>query len=123
MLLWNFCNRFRTPSEDEERAEQANEAFLEAQAIEDSLNIHTCNLDTTLIYTTREYVHKYVTALSPSALVSDSVTIVPECSSLKPCEVSMVSIMGRRHRGPSSDASKRRIGSSTKIRSSSVLIL
>jgi hypothetical protein len=60
MLLWNFCNRFRTPSEDEERAEQAHEAFLEAQAIEDSLNTHTCNLDTTLIYTTREYIHKWV---------------------------------------------------------------
>ncbi|KIM45747.1 hypothetical protein M413DRAFT_17514 [Hebeloma cylindrosporum] len=59
MLLWNFCNRFRTPSEDEERAEQANEAFLEAQAIEDSLNLHTCNLDTTLIYNTREYVHNF----------------------------------------------------------------
>ncbi|KAF8153666.1 hypothetical protein BJ912DRAFT_1014320, partial [Pholiota molesta] len=57
MLLWNFCNRFRTPSQDEERAEQAQEAFLEAQALEDSLNSHQCNLDTTLIYTTREYIH------------------------------------------------------------------
>jgi hypothetical protein len=60
MLLWNFCNRFRTPSQDEERAEQAQDAFLEAQALEDSLNSHQCNLDTTLIYTTREYIHKCV---------------------------------------------------------------
>ncbi|KAH9484701.1 hypothetical protein JR316_0001601 [Psilocybe cubensis] len=57
MLLWNFCNRFRTPSQEEERAEQAHEAFLEVQAIEDSLNTHRCNLDTTLIYTCREYIH------------------------------------------------------------------
>ena len=60
MLLWNFCNRFRDPSQEEERAEQAHDAFLEAQAIEDSLNVHTCNLDTTLIYNCREYIHKYV---------------------------------------------------------------
>ncbi|KAF8149340.1 hypothetical protein B0H34DRAFT_733344 [Crassisporium funariophilum] len=57
MLLWNFCNRFRQPSQEEERAEQAHEAFLEVQAIEDSLNAHQCNLDTTLIYTCREYIH------------------------------------------------------------------
>ena len=61
MLLWNFCNRFRDPSQEEERAEQAHEAFLEAQAIEDCLNAHRCNLDTTLIYNCREYIHKYVT--------------------------------------------------------------
>jgi len=58
MLLWNFCNRFRSPSQEEDTAEQAHEAFLEAQAIEDALNLHTCNLDTTLIYTCREYIHK-----------------------------------------------------------------
>ncbi|KAJ3480583.1 hypothetical protein NLJ89_g12271 [Agrocybe chaxingu] len=57
MLLWNFCNRFREPSRDEERAEQAQEAFLEAQAIEDALNAHRCNLDTTIMYTCREYLH------------------------------------------------------------------
>ena len=61
MLLWNFCNRFREPSQEEERAEQAHEAFLEVQAIEDSLNAHRCNLDTALIYNCREYIHKYVT--------------------------------------------------------------
>lgn len=60
MLLWNFCNRFRHPSRDEERAEQAHEAFLEAQALEDALNVHSCNLDTGLIYTCREYLHKFV---------------------------------------------------------------
>lgn len=60
MLLWNFCNRFHEPSQEEERAEQAHEAFLEAQVIEDSLSAHRCNLDTTLIYNCREYIHKYV---------------------------------------------------------------
>ncbi|KAF8814824.1 hypothetical protein BYT27DRAFT_7156612 [Phlegmacium glaucopus] len=59
MLLWNFCNRFRQPGQDEQRAEQAHEAFLEAQAIEDSLNAHRCNLDTTLIYNSREYIHNF----------------------------------------------------------------
>jgi hypothetical protein len=59
MLLRNFFNRFHEPSQ-EERAEQAHEAFLEAQAIEDSLNVHRCNLDTTLIYNCWEYIHKYV---------------------------------------------------------------
>lgn len=58
MLLWNFCNRFRIPSQEEERAEQAHEAFLEAQSIEDSLTMHRCNLDTTLMYMCREYIHK-----------------------------------------------------------------
>ena len=51
MLLWSFCNRFRIPSEDDEQAEQAKEGFLEAQAIEDFLNVHTCDLDITLIHT------------------------------------------------------------------------
>ena len=59
MLLWNFCNRFHEPSQEEGRAEQAHEAFLEAEAIEDSLNAHRCNLDTTLIYNCQEYIHKY----------------------------------------------------------------
>jgi len=52
MLLWNFCNQFRIPSEDDQQEEQANQAFLEAQVIEEFLNVHTCNLDTTLIHTT-----------------------------------------------------------------------
>ncbi|PPQ68812.1 hypothetical protein CVT24_007696 [Panaeolus cyanescens] len=58
MLLWNFCNRFTTPQGDEDRAEQAQQAFQEVQAIEDALNAHDCNLDTTLMYTTREFIHK-----------------------------------------------------------------
>lgn len=60
MLLWNFCGRFRVPSQNEERAELATEATNEVMAIEDSLNAHSCNLDTTLIYTCREYIHKSV---------------------------------------------------------------
>ena len=85
MLLWNFCNRFREPSQEEERAdsELAHEAFLEAQAIEDSA--HRCNLDTTLIYNCREYIHKYVTYIITLGnllrLYSDR--LASACSSLR----------------------------------------
>ena len=43
---------------DEDRAEFAHEAWNETQAILDSLNFHVCNLDTALIYMSREYVYK-----------------------------------------------------------------
>ncbi|KAL0957013.1 hypothetical protein HGRIS_003114 [Hohenbuehelia grisea] len=57
MLLWNFCNRLRKEvCTEEEKAEFALEAWAEAQAIEDSLDMHTCNLDTSLIYLSREHV-------------------------------------------------------------------
>lgn len=32
----------------------------EAQLIEDALNVHHCNIDTTLLYLTRDYLFKYV---------------------------------------------------------------
>ncbi|TFK44027.1 hypothetical protein BDQ12DRAFT_717221 [Crucibulum laeve] len=58
MLLWNFCNRFRDETMNlEDKAENASEAWVEAQAIYDSLNMHNCNLDTTLIYMCREYIY------------------------------------------------------------------
>ncbi|KIY48096.1 hypothetical protein FISHEDRAFT_43987, partial [Fistulina hepatica ATCC 64428] len=57
MLLWNFCNRVPKEGFDhEQKAEIAQEAWNEVQAIEDALDCHTCNLDTTLIYMTREYI-------------------------------------------------------------------
>lgn len=73
MLLWHYVTRLshsnsagqpldersvRIPQED--LAELAQESWCETQAIEDSLDIHTCNLDTTLMYCCREYVFKYV---------------------------------------------------------------
>ncbi|KAF6765530.1 hypothetical protein DFP72DRAFT_204488 [Ephemerocybe angulata] len=59
MLLWNFCNRFRHlhSTEDEGISDELAEALSEAQTIDESLDMHKCNLDTLLIYTTREYTH------------------------------------------------------------------
>lgn len=39
-------------------SEEVAEALAEAAAIDDSLDMHKCNLDTLLIYETREYTHK-----------------------------------------------------------------
>lgn len=59
LLLWCFCERFRhdplCPEED--KAEFAQEAWNETQSILDSLNFHVCNLDTALIYMSREYIY------------------------------------------------------------------
>ncbi|KAJ2924764.1 hypothetical protein H1R20_g12322, partial [Candolleomyces eurysporus] len=59
MLLWNYCNRFRYVSANDEDhvSEDISEAWAEAQAIEESLDAHNCSLDTALIYTTREHIH------------------------------------------------------------------
>lgn len=59
MLLWTFCNRIRVEGcSDEDKAEYASEAWSETQAIQDSIDMHTCNLDTGLMYMTKEYLHK-----------------------------------------------------------------
>ncbi|EAU90780.2 hypothetical protein CC1G_09257 [Coprinopsis cinerea okayama7 len=65
MLLWNYCQRFRDdqlipsgPQAEDQRAEEVWEAWTEVQAIEDSLDLHKCNLDTGIMYQTREYIHK-----------------------------------------------------------------
>ena len=61
MLLWNFCVRLRNdPCGDEDKAEYALEAWAETQTIQDSLDMHVCNLNTTLLYIAREYLCKYV---------------------------------------------------------------
>ncbi|KDQ27287.1 hypothetical protein PLEOSDRAFT_1076525 [Pleurotus ostreatus PC15] len=58
MLLWTFCNRIRVEGcSDEDKAEYASEAWSETQAIQDSIDMHTCNLDTGLMYMTKEYLH------------------------------------------------------------------
>ncbi|KIK57927.1 hypothetical protein GYMLUDRAFT_228507 [Collybiopsis luxurians FD-317 M1] len=58
MLLWNYSNYLREqPEPSEENAENAQESWNETLAIEDSLNMHICNLDTALIYSTREYIY------------------------------------------------------------------
>jgi hypothetical protein len=61
MLLWNFCVQLRNNAGDEEdKAEYALEAWAETQAIQDSLDMHVCNLNTALIYISREYICKCV---------------------------------------------------------------
>ena len=61
MLLWNFCVRLRNDQGgDEDKAEFALEAWAETQTIQDSLDMHVCNLNTTLLYIAREYLCKYV---------------------------------------------------------------
>ncbi|KAJ3848015.1 hypothetical protein EV368DRAFT_50103 [Lentinula lateritia] len=71
MLLWNYsnhlCNQSESPSET--NAELAQESWSESQAIQDSLEMHICNLDTALIYMTREYIYKFVPLLFTSYLL------------------------------------------------------
>ncbi|GLB44949.1 putative GAL4-like Zn(II)2Cys6 (or C6 zinc) binuclear cluster DNA-binding domain [Lyophyllum shimeji] len=58
MLLWTSTNRLRTSAvPDDEKVELVYEAWAEAQALQDSLRIHDCNLDTALMYMCREYVY------------------------------------------------------------------
>ncbi|KAH0589793.1 hypothetical protein H2248_005508 [Termitomyces sp. 'cryptogamus'] len=58
MLLWNFTNQLRmTVLPDDEKVELIYDAWSEAQSLQDSLRMHTCNLDTVLIYMSREYVY------------------------------------------------------------------
>ncbi|KAJ3564619.1 hypothetical protein NP233_g8177 [Leucocoprinus birnbaumii] len=57
MLLWNYCVSLK---QEHTKVDDKIEAFTnsvgEAQIIEDALNVHRCNLDTTIIYLTREYL-------------------------------------------------------------------
>jgi hypothetical protein len=58
MLLWNYSNILCEQSDSSEiNADNAQECWNESQAIQDSLDMHICNLDTALIYTTREYIY------------------------------------------------------------------
>ncbi|KAJ3992978.1 hypothetical protein F5050DRAFT_1578550 [Lentinula boryana] len=59
MLLWNYSNRLceQLESPSETNAELAQESWSESQAIQDSLEMHICNLDTALMYMTREYIY------------------------------------------------------------------
>ncbi|KAK7453326.1 hypothetical protein VKT23_012005 [Stygiomarasmius scandens] len=58
MLLWNFCVRMqRDTMSDEEKAEFCNDAWSECQLLQDSLDMHICNLDTMVMYLTREYIY------------------------------------------------------------------
>ncbi|KAJ7025786.1 hypothetical protein C8F04DRAFT_1127074 [Mycena alexandri] len=62
LLLWNFCNRLVTrpgiqaPHQTEAEADALADAWNEAQAIEDSLEIHICNYETTVSYLCQEFI-------------------------------------------------------------------
>ena len=57
MLLWHACLRIRNVS-DQERAIFAQSVWLEADAIENALNGHTCNIERTFLFHAREYLMK-----------------------------------------------------------------
>ncbi|KAF9455732.1 hypothetical protein BDZ94DRAFT_1277462 [Collybia nuda] len=58
MLLWTFCNRLlHSTASNETKTELIFDAWPETQALQDSLRIHDCNLDTALIYMCREYIY------------------------------------------------------------------
>ena len=64
MLLWCYTVGLREGPQpsgqllEDQRADDAAEAWQEVHAIEDSLDAHKCNLDTGLMVATREYFHE-----------------------------------------------------------------
>ncbi|KAJ7694383.1 hypothetical protein B0H17DRAFT_1057522 [Mycena rosella] len=64
LLLWNFCNRLVTqppgdkaPQQIDDEAEALQESWNEAQAIQDSLEMHVCNYETGVTYLCQEYIY------------------------------------------------------------------
>ncbi|KAF8887164.1 hypothetical protein BD779DRAFT_1528462 [Infundibulicybe gibba] len=57
-MLWHGCIRMRnnTASTDSEKAHFAVKAWLEADALESTLNGHTCSIERTFIFQAREYI-------------------------------------------------------------------
>lgn len=61
MLIWLSCLPQRDGSwSSEERAEFAINAWHEIRAVQFALDSHHCNLDTAIMYVTREYLYKCV---------------------------------------------------------------
>ncbi|KAF8189550.1 hypothetical protein K438DRAFT_2019010 [Mycena galopus ATCC 62051] len=63
LLLWNFCNRLiqsgpQAPQQVEAESDALQECWNEAQAIQDSLEIHICNYETGVTYLCQEYIYK-----------------------------------------------------------------
>jgi len=58
MLLWVFCYQFDALCPNGEEAQLARDAWNESDAIQESLDLHICNLDTAILYTSKEYVFK-----------------------------------------------------------------
>ncbi|KAJ7121672.1 hypothetical protein C8R44DRAFT_786662 [Mycena epipterygia] len=65
LLLWNFCNRLfsqpqpgnKAPQQVDDEAEALQESWNEAQAIQDSLEMHICNYETGVTYLCQEYIY------------------------------------------------------------------
>ncbi|KAF7343742.1 Zn(2)-C6 fungal-type domain-containing protein [Mycena sanguinolenta] len=63
LLLWNFCNHILSQSgpkadhQTEAEADALQECWNEAQAIQDSLEMHICNYETGVTYLCQEYVY------------------------------------------------------------------
>ncbi|KAJ3554349.1 hypothetical protein NM688_g3153 [Phlebia brevispora] len=58
MLVWNAVNQRRDQGwSDDRRARFAVAAFHEIQLISDTVDMHQCNLDTALLYLSREYLY------------------------------------------------------------------
>ena len=85
MLLWNAVDLMRPERRTrawstEMRSRFAVNAFTEVRVIQEAVDIHQCNLDTSLIYLCREFLYKYVVSrllhrLCPHAHSSTRMTI------------------------------------------------
>ncbi|TFL03494.1 hypothetical protein BDV98DRAFT_386363 [Pterulicium gracile] len=58
VLLWTFCTRTLSKvTSMQERGALAAEAFREVTTLQESIDMHVCNLDTGMIYLTKEYLY------------------------------------------------------------------
>lgn len=62
MLLWLLCVRMRhdMSATDSEKAQFGIAAWHEVDALEKSLNAHTCGLERSFLFQGREYLFKFV---------------------------------------------------------------
>ncbi|TFY66432.1 hypothetical protein EVG20_g4654 [Dentipellis fragilis] len=57
MLIWNMCSRFEDPSlSGDAKAQIAVGVFVETNTMDRALDAHVCNIDTSLIYMSRELI-------------------------------------------------------------------
>ncbi|KAJ7048334.1 hypothetical protein C8F01DRAFT_1192069 [Mycena amicta] len=57
LLLWNFSHRLARSAAIDPDSDAPHETWNEAQAIEDSLEMHVCNYDTGIVYLCQEFIH------------------------------------------------------------------
>ena len=58
LLLWNGCVHMRNDANmaDAEKAQYAMDAWMEIDMIEAALNRHTCNIERTFLFVSRDYL-------------------------------------------------------------------